>query len=276
MRKSFRALLMEALRHFSEHGYVSELDLREWTQHLHVALESELPTDEESKDMLAAILGRIYARELKSGIAERVPGVSRYTIDRVAPYLRAELDRRIFAGADLIKLKRGQTIEKTIQRFSGWASSQPPAFEGMQRLSITELRRIRLGITPSVATLKFERRRCAIDQGHKLAASVAAVVAMDNNAIAAIWHDVGEDWAAYDARKEHLKRSGKLFLIRNSWAIEEGYIRRGSTMYTDQIEEPSYFVYCQCYYEYITALGRIPMEMLTAKGRAWITGLKTV
>jgi hypothetical protein len=265
MTKAFRTLLLEAIREFSTRGYVSESDLQQWTARLHAMIESELPTDEESREILAGILGSVYAREYRSGIARRVPGVSRYTLDRVAPHLRAELDKRIFASADLIRIRKKETVEKTLARFSGWASSVPPTgtFDFSPRALSKQ-------ITKDLVSFKFERRRVAIDQAAKLSSNVASVVAMNNGAIAAIWHDVGKDFHAYDARPAHLKRDGKLFLVRDSWAITEGLIRRGATQYTDEIEQPAEFVYCQCWYEYVVHIQDLPETMLTAKGRAYI------
>lgn len=265
MTKAFRTLLLEAIREFSERGYMSESHLQQWTARLHAMIESELPTDEESRDILARILGSVYAREYRSGIARRVPGVSRYTLDRVSPHLRAELDKRIFASADLIRIRKKETVEKTLARFSGWASSVPPTgtFDFSPRALSKQ-------ITKDLVSFKYERRRVAIDQGHKMSANVAHVVAMGEGAIGGIWHDRGEDDGGYDARPIHLARSGKVFLIRNSWAIEEGLIRRGAAQYTDEIEQPSEFPYCSCYYEYIVHPQDLPETFLTAKGRAYI------
>ena len=265
MSKSFRALLIEALREFSTRGYVSESDLQQWTARLHAMIESELPTDEESREVLAGILGSVYAREYRSGIARRVPGVSRYTLDRVAPHLRAELDKRIFASADLIRIRKKETVEKTLARFSGWASSQPAAgtFDFSPRALSKQ-------ITKDLVSFKFERRRVATDQGHKMSANVAHTVALGEGAIACIWHDRGSEDHNYDARPIHLARSGKLFLLKESWAMAEGLIRRGSSPYYDDIEPVAYLPYCSCYAEFIVHLQDLPEILLTKKGREYI------
>jgi hypothetical protein len=124
----------------------------------------------------------------------------------------------------------------------------------------------------SVAQLKFERRRVAIDQGHKLSAAVAHVVAQGQGAIAGIWHDRGESDRGYDARPEHIARSGKLFLVRNSWAMTEGLVKKGGLKYTDEIEGVAELPFCSCWYEYVTSPREIPANLLTAKGRAWADG----
>lgn len=268
MTRSFRNLLSEGVRKFAEGGYSSEADLQDWLVRLHAALEREIPTDEESRADLKRILEAVYAREVGGGLARKIPDIERYTLDRVAPHLRAELDRRIFAGADLIRLNKRAAVEKTLQRFAGWVSSVPP--EGAIK---PDVRGIVSDIGKSVAQLKFERRRVAIDQGHKLSAAVAHVVARGSGAIAAIWHDRGEHDHGYDARPEHLKRSGNLFLVRDSWALDEGLVRKpAGVKYTDEFEQPAELPYCSCYYEYITTPQRLPKEFLTGRGRAYVSG----
>jgi hypothetical protein len=272
VKRTFRALLLEGISKFAESGYTSEGELQEWLGRLHEALDRELPSDEESKKTLARILEGIYERDMRSGLVKRVPGVSRYTLDRVAPYLRAELDRRIWAGADLIKLRKRAATQQSLQRFAGWTTSVPP--RGFPRIPKNDLRDVVREIGMPIASLKYERRRLAIDQGHKMMAATASVVAEGEGAIAAIWHDRGVEDRGYDARPEHLARSGKLFLIRDSWAIKDGLIRKGSAQYTDEIEQPAQLVYCSCTYEYVVHLQELPDKLLTAKGRAWVSGVR--
>lgn len=273
MSRSFRALLREGLQKFTERGATSTYELQEWLMRLHTALENEIPTDDESRTMLRAVLDGIFAREVGAGgtlarVAKRVPGVLRGTLARVAPSLRAQLDARIFAGVNLIRLNKRAAVEKTLQRFAGWISSVPPA-----GAITTDLRAVATQIAKPVAQIKFEARRVAIDQGHKLIAAVSHVVAMGDGAIAAIWQDRGENDHAYHARPEHLRRSGTLFLVRDSWAMEQGLVKKtGTVQYTDEIEQPAEFPYCSCAYLYLTAPQRLPRELLTNRGLAWVTG----
>ena len=261
IQPSFRAVVMEALRYFAEHGYKSESDLTQWLLRLHAVLERELPTDRYFKAQLGAALGRVFNREVKSGIQKRVPGVSRYTLDRIAPHLRAELDRRIFAGIDLIKLNRQAAVAKTLQRFSGFISSVPPS--GM---TTTNFREVVKEIIKPVADIRYEARRCAIDQAAKLSSSVSHVAAMQSGAIGAVWFDRGQFDKGYQARPEHLKRSGHLYLVRDSWAADQGFMKRGGP-YTDDVTQPAEEVFCSCWWQWITSPKELPLESLTAKGR---------
>ena len=271
-RSKFRTLLRDAIRHFGTVGYTSKGDLQQWLAKLHAALDVELPDDKQTHKLLRTTLDAIYNRDVTNlGVTKRVPGVVRYTLQRIDPSLRAELDKRIFAAADLIRINREQRIQETLRRFAGWVSSVPLAGAPKE-----ELRRTASEIAKPAARVKFEARRVAIDQGHKLSAAVAHVVARGEGAIAAIWHDRGEFDKSYKARPEHLARSGKLFLIRDSWALDQGLVTRRARPYTDEIEQVAEFPFCSCTYEYITSPRELPSEFLTAKGRAWIIGLVTV
>ena len=272
IQPNFRALLLQALKEFALHGYRNETHLQEWLMRLHAALERELPADAWVRTQLAGVLDRIFRRDVVNGaVMKRVPGITRYTLDRISPSLRAELDRRIFAGIDLIRLNKRAATQKTLQRFAGWVSSVPRFGS-----ATTDLRAVASEMAKPVAQVKYEARRVAIDQGHKLSAAVAHVVAQEAGAIAAIWHDRGQYDHGYDARPEHLKRSGKLFLVRDSWAISGGLIKKSGLSFTDSIEQPAELPYCSCAYEYITTPRDLPTELLTAKGRAWLESPKPI
>jgi len=263
----FRALLLEGLKRFAAFGPPSDFELADWMARLHTALDLEMPSDQESQKLLRDVLGSIYERQVvKGGIKRRVPEVLRYTLDQVAPQLRAELDRRIYAAADLIKINKAQRKAQTLQRFAGWLSSIP-----IGGSAETDIRAAASEIAKPIAQVKFESRRVAIDQGHKLNAAVAHVVAQGAGAIAAIWHSRGEKDHSYDARPKHLARAGKLFLVRDSWAMEGGLVKRGGP-YTDEIEQPAELPFCSCFYEYMSSPGRLPEETLTAQGKLWVKG----
>ena len=263
-------LLLEALKQFSERGYTSESELQQWLTRLHAALEFELPSDAETRKELAQALEVIFKRDvIRGGVQKRVEGVSRYTLDRIAPSLRAELDRRIFAGIDLIVLNKEAATQKTLQRFAGWVSSVP------RGLGIPEpnTRSVASDILKPIAQLKYEKRRVAIDQGHKLSAAVSHVVAMGNGAIAGTWHDRGVEDRNYDARPEHLARSGKLFLVKGSWAMEQGLIKKGGLEYYDDLpDQAATLPFCSCYVTLVTSPRSLPPELLTVKGREWLDG----
>ena len=64
-------------------------------------------SEDRLREKLNETLSGLYESLVGRGkILATNPGVSRFTLDRVKPALRAELDRRIMASANLIKLNR--------------------------------------------------------------------------------------------------------------------------------------------------------------------------
>ena len=265
--RDFRRIISAAVEDMSSTGYVSAERADAWVTVIREAAKASAPSDRAIDDATARRLDSILRRFVEGGGVRRaIPGVHRFTIESVRPDLRAELDRRIMANADLIKLRRDEAIEKTLRRFSGWSTSIPPggSTDETKRETVASLMK-------PTAQEKFERRRVDIDQGHKLIQNAAAIVAQGAGAIAGEWHDHGEHDASYDYREDHLERTGKIYAIRGSWADAQGLFAR-DIAYTDQITAPGQEVYCRCWYRYITSPRRLPRAMLSAKGRAFVDG----
>ncbi len=264
-RRSFRQVLADAITAMSRDGYTSPEQLERWLRELRAAADAELGPEGAIDDDVRAQLDALYQKLVDKGrIADYVPGVGRFTLAQIRYELRAELDRRILASANLIKLHRKEAVDKTLQRFSGWSTSIPV----FGRSEETK-REVTQHVGKALKQFRFEQRRVAIDQGHKLIANIADIVATDSGAIAAVWHS---HWRrlGYDYRPEHKARDGKFYLIRDSWAMKEGLIKRGSAPYTDEIEMVGQLPSCSCFYKYILSPRRLPEEMLTEKGREWI------
>jgi hypothetical protein len=260
--ETFYDVLTEAVRDVSEHGFDGTSRLADWQQRLRDAALRSLRPPIEMERLLRDALTAVYEKLVGRGQVLRLhPGVSRFTLDRLAPRLRLELDRRILASADLIRLNRNQAIESTLRRFAGWTTSVPAGGS-----KVVDRTKEKVAIRKSLADLPFEERRVLIDQGHKLRASISELVAEANNAIACVWHDHHLQ-ANYDYRPEHKARDGKVFLLRSSWAKERGLVKPGKAGYADDVEKPGEFVFCRCFYTYLYSLGALPPEMLTEKGR---------
>ncbi|MEJ0017525.1 MAG: hypothetical protein WDN25_13360 [Acetobacteraceae bacterium] len=246
-----------------EHGFDSMARVEQWIDAIRrSAIASMTPPDVLARE-LNATMQTIYRRMVeRDGILRMHPGVSRFTLERVKPKLRAELDRRIMASANLIKLNREQAIDTTIRRFSGWATSIPAG--GSDAASRTEAK---TEVRKALAQLPFAERRVAIDQGHKLTSSLSNLLAVEGGAIAVVWNSHWRQ-AGYNYRPDHKERDGRVFAIRGSWALERGLMKAGPAGYYEDVtafaEEP----FCRCYGTYLYALRRLPGEMVTAKGRA--------
>lgn len=267
---SFLRTLTEAINEFTETGFISSERLDYWVQRIRTAaLESMVPPDVVETRLGDMLRGIFYTKVERGAILKFHPGVARFTIDRVKPKLRAELDRRLMASRGLIKLNRAAAVEKTIQRFAGWATSVPPG--GTDATERTEVKKT---VRKSLASLPFEERRVAIDQGHKMLANLNEIIAEDGGAIAGIWHSHWRE-KGYDYRVSHKERDDRVFVVRNNWAIQKGLMTVDGREYTDDLTKPGEEVYCRCRYQYIYTLRNLPADMITRKGREELTRVRT-
>ena len=256
----FYAVLTAAIDDLVTYGFDSIERVERWSEALRAAAERSMISPVTMEQMLRELMAAIYRRMVEQGgIVKYNPGIDRFTLERVKPSLRAELDRRIMASANLIRLNRKQAIDKTLQRFQGWSTSIPKG-----GTDVASRRETKDAVRKSLASLPFEERRVLIDQGHKLTASLNDILATDGGAIAGRWQ---HHHVTYP-RPEHVARDGDVFLIRDSWAHRAGLVKplRGRG-YTDDIEKPGELPLCRCTYVYKYHLRELPPEMLTKKGR---------
>lgn len=261
----FSEVLAEAIADLSATGYVSPERVAGWLTLLRNAAERDLgPAWMIDVKIRADMQGLLERFVDGTKLPQFVPGVGRFTKEMVKPKLYAELDRRILAAADLIKVNRQEAIEKTLRRFAGWATSIPPGGDATisKRDTKTMLRK-------ELVDYRYHQRLVANDQGHKLIANVANLVAVEAGAIAGTWHSHGATDKHYDARKDHMARNGKTYIIRGSWAAREGLVKPVNG-YTNQITAPGQEVNCRCWMSYVLSPRRLPDEYLTKLGQEWI------
>ncbi|HBY6943317.1 TPA: hypothetical protein MI542_09360 [Klebsiella pneumoniae] len=273
--KTFTRTVREAVKFFLRNGYTSRQELEQWQAIIRQAAESE--TDDDYMSMVSDRLRKTYDLQVsKAGALERHKGLSRFTLNYMEPKLRSELDRRILASSDLIKLNRTAAINKTVQRFSGWATSIPVqdyVGGGLSASSRSGIVANAQHIQKSAEQVDYEARRVMIDQSHKLIANIDNIIATNNNAIAAEWHS---HWRqpGYDYREDHKERDKLVYLIRGNWAQKNGYVKAGPAGYLDEITQPGEEVFCRCYVTYLYNLRSIPEDMLTQKGRKFLESMK--
>lgn len=261
MAQSFYQVVSEAIRDFEEHGFDSIERLQYWTDKIRQAAIETLTPESVLNDELTRALGGIYKRLVGDGqILKAHKGVERFTVDRLKPKLRAELDRRLLASRNLIKLNRQQAVEKATQRLAGWASSIPAG--GSRAVEVKDTKdHIRKALT----SLPFEERRCIIDQSAKFSAALNEIIAVDGGAIAMRWNS---QWRrpGYQYRKDHKERDQQVYLLRSSWAKEKSLVKPGPAGYYDDITKVGEEVFCSCYATWLYALRDLPSDCLTRKG----------
>ena len=261
----FYAVLTSAINAILDQGYVDASQIAMWVEHIRRAAIRDMISPAVLEKTLNDTMRAIYRRNVdRAGMLKYHPGVERFTLARVAPKLRSELDRRIMASANLIKLNRQEAIETTLRRFSGWATSIPPG--GTDAAS---RRKVKEQIRKPIASLPFVERRVAIDQGMKLTSSLSEILATDGGALAGHWVSHFRQ-KNYDFRPEHkhLDIDGGLFVVPDNWALRQGLMKLDGARYITDIERPGEKPFCRCYYQWVYSLNRLPVSMLTEKGRA--------
>lgn len=263
--RTFYEVLTEAVSDIVDNGFDSMARIQRWVEAIRQAAVRGMVSNRVLEQQLRNTLGIVYKRMVdKGGIFQYHVGVPKFTLDKVKPKLRAELDRRIANSTNLIKLNKEQAVDATLRRFQGWATSIPAG--GSDAADKAE---IKAAARKPLANLSFEERRVAIDQGHKLISAINDIVAQDAGAIAAVWHS---NWRQknYNYRKDHKDRDEKVYLIRDSWAHKKGLVKPGPAGYFDTITKPGEEVFCRCSASFLYAVSRLPDDMITNKGHAEI------
>jgi hypothetical protein len=240
----FQSVLTAAVEDMIQNGFDSVERVARWTRLIREAAERSLIPPESLDQRLRDALAETYRKMVeKDGIVKFHPGIERFTLERIKPALRAELDRRILASADLIKLNREQAVDKTIQRFQGWATSIPKG--GTEN---ADKRDTKDRVRKALAQLPFEERRVLIDQGHKLTSTISEILASDGGAIAGRWVSHFTQ-PGYNYREDHKDRdfreTGNVYLVRDSWAHRAGYVKpQPGVGFTDDITKPAEEPFC--------------------------------
>lgn len=260
-RESFYDVIDAAIEDVTINGFDSGERIEFWRNRIREAMGKALPSQSHLQDILRESMIRTYRRLIERGeIVKYHSGISRFTLQKVRPHMRAELDRRIMAAANLIKLNRETAITKTLQRFTGWSTSIPA---GGSR--VVKKRDTKMEIRKALTSQPFEERRVLIDQGHKLTASLNNILAVDGKAIALKWHSHWRQ-AGYNYRPDHKERDEHIYMMRDNWAQRDGLVKVGADGYYDEITSVAEEPFCRCYAEYIYNIRSMPKDMVTKKG----------
>jgi hypothetical protein len=239
MVDSFYSVLTQAVADFSTRGFVSEEQLAEWMAAIRLAAERDMVDPRTLESEMAASFRSIFENMVnKGGILRYHDGLPAWRLKQLEPRLHTELDRRIMANAQLIKLNRVRAIETTLQRFSGWSTSIPAG--GSKVVDKVETKS---NIRKSLAQLPFEMRRVAIDQGNKFLGDLNNIIAVDGGAIAGEWVSSYRQ-RGYNYREDHKERDSKFYMIPNNWALQRGLVKAMDSQWTDRITKPAEEVFC--------------------------------
>jgi hypothetical protein len=235
---TLQEVLTAAVADLGANGFDSMERVDGWLLRIREAAAAGMTSEADIATLLQRTLQQVYTRQVdQGGLAKLNPGVERFTIEKLRPALRAELDRRIMASAQLIKMNRAAAIERTMQRFSGWATSIPAGGS-----DVVDKVEVKQDIRKSITQLSYRERLVATDQGHKLVSSINDIVATNAGAIAGEWHSHFRQ-PGYNARRDHVERDSKVYAVKGNWAIEKGLMNKGAG-YTDDITMPAEEINC--------------------------------
>lgn len=254
---TFFSILTAAINDMIEHGFDSQARVEAWVEKIKRAAHLSLIPEAKMQKELEKALNNAFTRLVTNGGLVN-KNISKFDIDKMKPKLRAELDRRIMASANLIKYNREDSITTTLRRFEGWATSIPKGGS-----NVVDRVKEKQNIKKALTKVTFEQRRVIIDQTHKLVSNINEIVAVENGAIAAKWHSHWRQ-ANYNYRKDHKERDEVIYVIRDGWANKKGYIKAVNG-YTDDITSPGEEVFCRCNYVYLYNLRQVK-DLLTNKG----------
>lgn len=261
--ETFFDVLTAALQDMMEHGYDGPERLLRWQKLIADAVDRHMGSAYQAEQELREALAAVYRKFVDNGrVLDWHPGVARFTIEKLRPQMRVELDKRILASADLIRLNRERAKAQTLQRFSGWATSIPAGGTTDVNRRVEKVR-----LRKALKSLPFETRRCLTDQGHKLTASISEVVARDQQAIAVVWHSRWRQ-PGYDYREDHRDRDELVYMLKENWALERGLVKPGPAGYYEDVTAVAQEVSCRCYAQWLYSLRSLPADMLTVKGAA--------
>jgi len=261
----------DAINDFVENGYDSPQRVDYWSHLIRQAALVEMGSDIEIAARLRGSLDDLFRRLVDNGeLLRRHPGVSRFTLERVKPALRAELTRRIMAATDLIKLDRENAVGLMERRFRAWMTSLPVNGTNVKGVKVP----INVNVRKSIASLPYYQRRLVIDQGAKFTANLSEILAVDGGALAAEWRHIAPR-ASYTPRPEHVARDRQWYLIKGSWAHQQGLVKPGRNGYWDDVpDKAGMLINCSCWIIWAHALRDLPDEMLTARGRAELARIR--
>jgi hypothetical protein len=260
---TFSEVLTAAVAEMSRAGYQSEAQVQGWLQRIRYAAQAEMISDAGVLEQMRMAMGAVYQRETARGFSETNPGVGRFTVQMLTPRMQAEMERRVRASADLIKLNKQEAVERTLSRFQGWCTSIPKGGS-----DVVDKRAIKAELAKPTREVRYQARRVSIDQGAKLTSALSEIVAQASGAIAGKWRHIAPR-AGYQPRRAHVERNGLFYAVRGCWAIEQG-LMKAVWGYTDEITAPAEEVFCSCKYVWISTLANLPDEMLTVRGREYL------
>lgn len=252
----------EAVRAFAQRGFVSPRDVDAWARQIAIAAEAGYDPEGDAARIRRALTAAYRRVTSPRSLARLHTGVEGWATPRLAPQMRDELERRVWAAVKENAEARFAAQDKLVARFRAWATSIPAGGQDVDQ------RQARQNIVKAAKQTPYTRKRAQIAETARMTGNVNDLMAQGGGAIGAIWDHVPELERKF--RPEHTARHGKWYPIRGSWADARGFLRHPHGYWQDH-ELPGQLINCQCEAVYVYNLEDVPADMLNERGRRWLT-----
>ena len=232
---------------------------------------------------------QVYYKFVNGGYKQTHPHIQAYKITDLKPDYRKAVQNSVDNSLALIKTQNAEFMAQMQARFRNWAtipsseirgdSANPERMKAYLKNEVLKLPEAQKG-------LAAHQHFIIVDQTRKLIANMDEITAKQGQAIGFIWHNrrdgrvVGRPGGMYpEATKmhgDHWEREGKLYLIKDSWAISRKMLKKvpGVEYDTDLSDgKPGIPIGCRCWAEYIYAIEMIPekyRDCITEKGMEYM------
>lgn len=227
---------------------------------------------------------KAYYKYINGGYKQHFPGVKAYRLEDMKPAYRKEVQNSVDNSLALIKTQNQEFMRKMQDRFRNWATIPTPEMRGPQ--ATTTYLRLEIMKAPEVREEMTAHQHFIIeDQTRKLIANMNEITASESGAIAFIWHNRRDKKVTgapgglnkpTEKHGDHWEREGKLYLVKGSWALKRGLLKKTPDVWYDTDipdGKPGMPVGCRCYSSWITDIESIPeayRDLLTEKGREYL------
>lgn len=232
---------------------------------------------------------KAYYKYVNGGYKTAHPHIQGYKIAELKPDYRKAVQNSVDNSLALIKTQNAEFMAQMQARFRNWAtipsseirgdSANPDRMKAYLKNEVLQLPEVKKSITA-------HQHFIIVDQTRKLISNMDAITAKEGRAIGLIWHNrrdgrvVGRPGGMYpeptEKHGDHWDREGKLYLIKDSWAVLRNLLKKsGDVLYDTDLSDgkPGIPIGCRCWAEYIYAIELIPekyRDCITEKGMEYM------
>jgi hypothetical protein len=171
--------------------------------------------------------------------------------DKLEPSIRLIYKRLIEDVKEDAIVERSNEINSRIEEFIAWTQLD----EGTRKECLSDIR-------STLKSINKWDKGFYVDRALDLIDEVEVMAKIENGAIAARW-----SYSPYPGECGHEALNNKHFLIRDSWAINQGLIHPSNEKYFDEAPRQKEQWGCRCRFTFEFHIRQLPESMLTKKGK---------